>query len=1608
MSAQIAFANSQAKKKAAANAKNNSKAAATTVESKDKTSSPTDVTKQVILNSYKDYPQWIETSGICMTPKYGALTTVYKTFKNYEPEEPEAPLDYRGAAKDKYIAELDAWNKEKLDIKKKAPLFFGDILLTISKGAMEKLKQNRPHLDNSSSVGSSTATTTRKKGPDGQPLSEWDEIRLSLDPERLIKRIVKYFSRIMTHNKQSDDIAILKDFLAFKQSNNMSVDNYYQTFRLKALALESTENKLSEETIAANFLNNAHPKYGEFILNHETTGTDLPDTVIDVKELLEEWDQQLTDRPDRHITSRVGRVTSTGATFITNGETTNFNKPTNPSNKIKPNRSTGKRDNTSKANSSNGNGNSSNNTPVTYDFPIDNTTVSKRCNRPCQWCGGPHWASDCKRPGEAARQLRERSTALVSTSTTHSGINLCTILSNSTSGSDIPDDIIIWDTATNADLFNNSSLLSNIRESGNHIQFTGVGGKFTSSMIGDTQHFGTVHYHPNAPANILSQSIRIPAYNVIFDNDRNQYYVTTPEQMLFVFSHDSMGMYSYKPSQYSNALVATVRDNKQYYSKREIERANKVKLYERRLGYPSTTAFRAAIHDGVILNLPITTTDLDNSLDIYGHTVAGLKGRTKYRADRSVLIEKSIFTKLVQTIHMDLFFVFGVPFALAVCKPMNLLLGYMLVDGRGAASAMLGIDSMLSILSRNMYTVCDLYIDGEKAVEAITEALASKGISVNRVSKGQHVAIAETMISTIKEHIRSIVHSLPYRINSAILAGLVYYAIQRINMLPSSTSKSKVSPREMLIGRKTDALTDVRHEYGEYIQVYDAPKRSNSMEPRTIGAIALHGTNNHQGSIYAYALATGEIISRSRWKSLPIPEEVVVLMNQRSDSPKYAVKMDPEIMIRITAAAFANPAATIPEAVTDVTYVSDNSIVSPHYDNQDPNPPDATADTIANSFTPEQPVFTVDYSSDSDEDPDDDDEPDSTGPVSPQPTYASLDSTGPVSPRPTSTTRIHNTATIPHIDQSTREYDNNDITEDVAEDPLLLPTSHKQHPERSMRTRAMTNAEGATGKAYTAFHMSVKKSIQLFGDKAIAAMEKELYSMVTKKVLYPIRIEDLSREQLVNRVVRTTMFLREKLTPEGLVDLIKARLVALGNFQDRSLYRENDISSPTASITSLFIILSIAAYEGYHIMTDDIGTAYLNANLPPGQLYLILDPFISKMIIKLDSSFASFVNKKGEIVCEARKALYGSLEAGKLWYNMMRSVLMTELDFLQNPYDQCVFWRDCTTYGKCIILLFVDDLLICAAKESCLDAIHNHLVDKFKEVKSTKGKVHSFLGVSLDFQTEGEVSLHMEGYIREMLKCYNVTRKAKTPARNDLFTMDDDSPLLDEEDKAAYYSATYKLLYVGKRTRPEILLAVNFLTTRARSPTVQDRGKLYRVLEYLNSDPALPMILRVGDEFQLYTFADASHAIHRDMKGHNGVIIQLGDACVFHKSCKQKMNCKSSTEAELVNLSDSVPMTIWCNNFIRELGYEMPPVFMLQDNVSTITMVNKGTHIGESTRHIDIRFFYIHDYIEKGLIITGHCPTDCMSADGHSKPTQGAQFTYCSNEMLGRSRRTNK
>ena len=64
------------------------------------------------------------------------------------------------------------------------------------------------------------------------------------------------------------------------------------------------------------------------------------------------------------------------------------------------------------------------------------------------------------------------------------------------------------------------------------------------------------------------------------------------------------------------------------------------------------------------------------------------------------------------------------------------------------------------------------------------------------------------------------------------------------------------------------------------------------------------------------------------------------------------------------------------------------------------------------------------------------------------------------------------------------------------------------------------------------------------------------------------------------------------------IDKVKARLCVDGRGQDRADYHITDIESPTANVASIFTIAQIAASEERFIMVGEVGTAYLNANMP--------------------------------------------------------------------------------------------------------------------------------------------------------------------------------------------------------------------------------------------------------------------------------------------------------------------------------------------------------------------------------------------------------------------------
>jgi hypothetical protein len=113
---------------------------------------------------------------------------------------------------------------------------------------------------------------------------------------------------------------------------------------------------------------------------------------------------------------------------------------------------------------------------------------------------------------------------------------------------------------------------------------------------------------------------------------------------------------------------------------------------------------------------------------------------------------------------------------------------------------------------------------------------------------------------------------------------------------------------------------------------------------------------------------------------------------------------------------------------------------------------------------------------------------------------------------------------------------------------------------------------------------------------------------------------------------------------------------------------------------------------------------------------------------------------------------------------------------------------------------------------------------------------------------------------------------------------------------------------------------------------------------------------------------------------------------------RQKLNTKSSTEAELVGAGDFLTQTIWTMNFIEAQGYAVNHSEFHQDNQSAMKKMEKNGRqsAGQRSCHINIRYFSIKDKIDKGDIGLVHCPTgpgDEMIADYFTKPQPGKMFT---------------
>ena len=1158
---------------------------------------------------------------------------------------------------------------------------------------------------------------------------------------------------------------------------------------------------------------------------------------------------------------------------------------------------------------------------------------------------------------------------------------------------------VCLDTGAGAGVYMSVLHLDGVRESDEITGISGINGSDSGlicEQMGDSL-FGPAYYHPECTINVLSYSaVRDFAHKCYQREDEDFFRVQlTKDGDTYVFRRrheiyvhnmkDEYDIIRNKP-----VYVTTVEQNKSYFTKKEIKRAEGAREFARKMVNPSNAVLKSIIRDGRMTGIPFTQRDIDNAEFIWGRSLANIKGKStshKAIAVEVESVERPISVK--QVFMVDLMFVEKIPFLISVTKPINLLQVNKLKN-RTVGSIFQQISKQLAVFRSRGFQITKVRCDPECGLVGLQPLLGDKGYEMDITGQEEAVPPVERAIRTIKERVRGTIHTLPFRLPLRFMQYLIFLVVLRLNMTPMASGYE--SSFEQVYGRKLDYKRNLKASFGEYVQAH-RNKVDNSMETRADGGIALYDSGNIEGSWYVYNLNTDRLIKRNRLDILPMPEIVIDHMNRMCADENHIRGTEPifEVgalrrVVEAGAEEYYDEAAELRKRVDAIgkNYFRpdnggglDNDPVAEGFieEPDDDGIPPGITDEQLRDYHVNEAVFDEDATvPDIDFDADDAE------------VWKSIDDD------------LSDDETVSddgHRDNDAEDSAFNDIRGQISDMESEDEDTPADEGTYNIGGHQLRDRSKVKKRREFGLHLSVEAAIQKLGKAAIKSIVKEMYQLEKKSVFEAVNWKQLSLQER-KKLVGTRMFLKEKFKADGTFEKLKSRLVAQ---QFKHLVHSDGPASPTAVTTSILLMAGLAARERRAVATVDFPGAYLNAVMK-GTVTVKLNSQLSSILCEINSEYENYLCDDGTLLLKLKKALYGCVESARLWYETLREQLES-LGFTMNPYDACVFNRSEKDGTQTSLVVHVDDMFVSAGSELHIDALITELDGLFDAVSCERGKVLNYLGMVFDFNDDGKVKVSMNKFIDDLLEEYkNVTGTAKTPAGEDLFDIDESATLLGKEDMEYFHSLVAKLLYGSKRVRADILTAVSFLCTRVMKPTTQDMEKVHRVVKYLRYTRLLLLTIDMTTSMNIMAFIDASFGVHHDMKSHTGVAIIIGQGLLYGKSTKQKLNSKSSTEAELIGVSDGLNPVLWMRLFLIAQGYNMEPIDLRQDNQSTIKMIKSGKTNSEKSRHIAIRFYFITDNVTRGEIKVSYTPTTDMIADLFTKPLQGKLFIKLRNLLL--------
>ncbi|WVZ84035.1 LOW QUALITY PROTEIN: hypothetical protein U9M48_031113, partial [Paspalum notatum var. saurae] len=415
----------------------------------------------------------------------------------------------------------------------------------------------------------------------------------------------------------------------------------------------------------------------------------------------------------------------------------------------------------------------------------------------------------------------------------------------------------------------------------------------------------------------------------------------------------------------------------------------------------------------------------------------------------------------------------------------------------------------------------------------------------------------------------------------------------------------------------------------------------------------------------------------------------------------------------------------------------------------------------------------------------------------------------------------------------------------------------------------------------------------------------------------------------------------------------KARPVAKGERGSTS----EEVFAPVARMDSVRLLLA-------HVHHLDVKSAFLNGEL--------------REVVYVQQPPGFAVAGEEDKVLRLQKALHGLRQAPRAWNIKLDSTLVT-LGFKKGASEHALYTRRSK-----------EGILIVGSEQQEIGMFKAEMVAKFK--MSDLGLLSYYLGIEVR-QGKHAIELCQSAYAQKLLERAGL--KGCNPTQVPMQEKPKLSKNSTEEkvDATLYRSLSGGLRYFNSHTARYLFCCRIYLW---RTPHKNHMAAVKHLLRYIAGSCELGLAYprrKKNSDLHLIGFSDSD--MGEDLDGRtstSGMVFFLETCPISWQSQKQKIVALSTCEAEYIAGAAAACQGVWLRRLLEKItGQTVTAPILGIDNHSAIELA-KNPVLHSRSKHIDIKFHFIRDCVEKRQVILEQVGTSQQLADVFTKPLRKNKF----------------